>query len=301
MKSYVVPALLAAYLLSVRFAPLFWGRFYDSTAERLDFSPCQSIAMLPLLHATAILLALPQVLLYIAALIQKKPITGHRHIGSTLAGVLALLLTVVAGGLAIRFHGPILTALDEWTGADDARLFDAGIIQEGWYSNRLAGFAIQVPPQWEHDSLNAIYRYTAARTPTQDPGEIGQKLPGCYPLLRFEDRREPARIIHPSFALIGYDKKAYANFGVQTLEQYAGSLAAGPDPSQPLRLPTRERLGSLEGYHFQHEFSGNGTTTRHHIYAFETEHFFFALNVSGTNPEHFQFLPQAIASLRRID
>lgn len=301
MKSYLIPALLAAYLLSVRFVPLLWARVYDSAALRLDLSPSQSIAMLPILHATVLLLALPQVLLYLAALIRKKPVTSHRHLGSALAGVLALILATVAGGLVTRFHEPILTALDEWTGADDARVFEAGVLQDGWYSNRLAGIAIQVPPQWEHHSLNTIYRYTAARIPAQDPAEIGQKLPGCYPVFHFEDRRDPTRAIHPSFALIGYDKKAYANFGIQTLDQYAKTIAAGPDPSQTLRPPTRERLGALDGYHFQHEFTGNGASTRHHFYVFENGSFFFTLNVSGTDPEHFQFLPQAIASLRKVE
>jgi hypothetical protein len=300
MKSLLVPLLLMAFLLSFRIVPGFWEWLYDALALRLDLSPAQLFTLSPIQFALAFLVTLPQVVTYLVAHRRKEQMPVVRHVGGGLCIAMAAFLMLITLVGAIRMHEVVLTAIEEVAGADDGKLFEAGSIEDGWYTNRQVGIAMKVPVHWRWNSLNTMYRQAAAQMPASArPEDIAQKPPGMYPLFRFELPGSSTRTNLAALALVAFDKRSFASIGITSLEQWATTFVEPSATLEPPRPPTRQRVGSMDVFHIERTVVSGSITNRHQIFVFETENLFLNLNGATHEVEHLQVIREAVATLRR--
>jgi hypothetical protein len=300
MKSLLVPLLLMAFLLSMRIAPRFWESLYNAIALQLDLSPAQLLTLSPLQFAVAFLITLPQVVTYIVAHRRKEQIPVVRHVGGGLCIAMAAFLMLTMLVTAIRMHEVVLTAIEEVAGADDGILFEAGSIEDGWYTNRQVGIAMKVPVHWRWTSLNTMYRQALAQMPAHaKPEDIAQKTPGMYPLFRFELPGSSTTTTLAALALVAFDKRSFASIGITSLEQWATTFVEPSATLEPPRPPRSQRVGSMDVFHIERTVVTGSITNHLHIFVFETENLFLGLNGTTHEAEHVRMMHEAAATIRR--
>lgn len=300
MKSLLVPLLLMAFLLSFRIVPGFWEWLYDALALRLDLSPAQMLTLSPIQFALAFLVTLPQLVTYVVAQRRKVQMPVLRHVGGGLCIVMAAFLMLTMLVTAIRIHEVVLTAVEEVVGSDDGELFAAGSIEDGWYTNRQVGIVMKVPLHWRWNSLNTMYRRAAAQMPASaKPEDMAQKMPGMFPLFRFELPDSSTTSNLAVLALVAFDKRSFTSIGVTSLEQWAATFVEPSASLEPPRPPTRQRVGSMDVFHIERTVVSGSITNHHHIFVFETENLFLGLDGTAYEASHLQVIQEAVATLRR--
>jgi len=294
VKHLIIPVLILSLLVSQLIGLRFWGEVFNRIIAALDLSPSQAWAVSPLIHLVAILLALSQVVTYAVALRRREPIPVCRHVGMTLCLCLACLLIVVSGLMYLTARNGALTGPARQAEAAQSQLLHAGRVSNGLYSNRLAGIAVKVPDDWPAASPNALLRSTTGAGPSPFQG-----LPGCFPLFRFERLDPQSRQVRSTFSLVAFDKAVIAALGLRNLEEYAASLARTPGPSVALQSPSRQRIGTEDGYHIHMEGWTGQTTFQQHLYVLESDHLYLWLIAAGSDVADLKLLQEAVMTVHR--
>ena len=237
---------------------------------------------------------------YVVAQRRKVQMPVLRHVGGGLCIVMAAFLMLTMLVTAIRIHEVVLTAVEEVVGSDDGELFAAGSIEDGWYTNRQVGIVMKVPLHWRWNSLNTMYRRAAAQMPASaKPEDMAQKMPGMFPLFRFELPDSSTTSNLAVLALVAFDKRSFTSIGVTSLEQWAATFVEPSASLEPPRPPTRQRVGSMDVFHIERTVVSGSITNHHHIFVFETENLFLGLDGTAYEASHLQVIQEAVATLRR--
>ena len=300
---YVVPAVLWGYLCSALLAKRFWGAVFDKAILAFDLSPNQAWFLPLIVNLLVAAIAVPSVVKYLVFLRRGTALSVRQHVTYSLClgGVLLSLRAAVV--FASVKQKQFTAAVGEFIGGEAERLFAAGELGQGSYSNAVIGLSLRFPEDWHAMSLNAIARakYSGAQAAfgkdTEQARVLTEARQGIYSLLAVRKYPQSEVGYSPSLSLNAYDKKAVAATGMHSLEDYANSFAAVSGPYHARSEPVKESFAGTSGYHIHIEVSPRGTIQQH-VYVTETETLYVVLVASVMEDSDLATLKEAVSTLR---
>lgn len=308
MNSFIIPTVLWGYILSVVFAPHFWGVVFDWFSVRFDLSPAQGWILPGVFNILFACIGIPQIAAFITSIRRRNPISVSRQIASSLslAGVVLSLVVSILGAVQARHH--LARAASELF-SSETDVMAAGQITNGLYFNKAVGVVMELPKDWHAMTPNTIRRTKESGTDAIAGGnarkaeEMSAKRTGVYTLFAVRRYVDAHPNYNPSLVLSAYDKQAVATTGIRTLEEYAQNFTKLGAPYQIRNGPSMEHIGTGTGYHIHLEGRLPGATIQQHVYAMQTASFYVVAIASFMEESDFESMQKAITTLqlRKMD
>lgn len=307
LKLFLVPALLWGYVCSSAWAVTFWGKFFEKIVQTFDLSPNQGWAFDVFWNLLFAAIGVPKCIHYISALLKRRQLSVLQHLSCLLCIGAVLLCTWVGIMVGLLKHEQVAAAIGESTGNEQEKIFVAGHIADGRYSNDVVGISIQTPKGWQLGSLNLIRRrqYTGAQTAFGTNSRQAEALaaghPGIYPLLVVHKYPPDHPGYNPSLFINGYDKQAVLASGRASLEAYANGYAHLLHPYYALSGPVKDKFGGVTGYHIPIEARFPAATVQQRVYVLESGLYYVSLTGSFIDEKDWSEIAESISTLNVRD